>query len=512
MKLRTLLFFLLSSMVPAAAQQMTHFTQFLLNPYLLNPSYAGIDGQPAMSLFYRNQWIGIDDAPTTAALSLHAPLTGRVGGGVTIASESLGFFRRSTVLFSASYHVPLADETWLRFGLSGGGNWNTVDMQKLGNVQDQALAGVLDQSASLAGNAGVSVRHRSLHFGIALPVLFSPSYLSTRSFSVEEVRPFETVTLHASNRVYFNNNNYVFEPFAVYHVRSDLPSQWELGGLLQLNHALWAGMSYRQQYGVSLMGGVKLKNQLAIGASYSIKQSGYEELNSPGFEINLTYLFGKPYRKAPVYSFVNAEKPRQRPANTPVAAAKPTTPAKPTDPSEVTVAEPVGTAESVESTAETEREDVAVHSDPPAVITVEGEDSGDEIEEAPIVKEDVVADADSVEPEVAAEPPARPLPVEEEIAMAEEIAMEVVKRGSHADELQIGHYVTAGAFVTRENAMRFAEGLRHLGFRADAGYSTQHGSWYVYVLRTHDPAYAESERKRLSRNFLLRDVSLLKVE
>src|SRR5690606_29046559 len=292
-------------------QPSTNFTQFFLNPYTLNPSYAGIDGQPALSLLYRNQWIGVDGAPTTAMLSLHAPLKDRVGGGIQLANESLGFFRHSKVLFSVAYHLPLQDETWLRFGLSAGGTWNTVDLRKLQNVNDQALANILDKSASLSGNAGISLRHRTLHVGVALPALFSPSYVTTRSFAVEEVKPFQSLVLHASNRFYFNANDYIFEPFAVYYINQGLPSQWELGGVLQLNHVVWTGVSYRQHYGISAMGGIKLKNTLALGASYSLKQTGYDEINSPGFEISIGYLFGKPYRKAPVYSFVNAVKPRQ---------------------------------------------------------------------------------------------------------------------------------------------------------------------------------------------------------
>src|SRR5690606_31889592 len=119
--------FVLLLQLSAAAQPSTNFTQFFLNPYTLNPSYAGIDGQPALSLLYRNQWIGVDGAPTTAMLSLHAPLKDRVGGGIQLANESLGFFRHSKDLFSVCYHLPLQDEACPRFGLFAAGTWSTVD-------------------------------------------------------------------------------------------------------------------------------------------------------------------------------------------------------------------------------------------------------------------------------------------------------------------------------------------------------------------------------------------------
>lgn len=308
------LFLLLNLAVihPSDGQDHTNFTQFYLNPYVLNSSYAGVDGQPAVSLIYRKQWMTIDGAPTITNVTLQAPLNKNLGAGLNITSDAKGFFNNTGMLFSMAYHVPIEDKTFLRFGLSAGGSWNTVDMKKLEAVNDPALVGILDNHASLAGNAGASFHHKTFNFGIALPAIFSPAYISEDALSIKEIKPFQALILHASNRFYFNDDKNIFEPYGVYRLNTGLPAQFELAGIFHLNHILWAGASYKEDFGVSALGGVKLKHMLAIGASYSIQQRGYDELNSPSFEVGLNYLFGPRKRGVPVYSFVNSVKVKEK--------------------------------------------------------------------------------------------------------------------------------------------------------------------------------------------------------
>ena len=318
-KRSSILFAFLTALIPSVggAQDQGNFAQFYLNPYLLNPSYAGLDGQPSASLVYRKQWMTIDGAPTITNLSLQAPLNTRVGAGVNINNDSKGFYNNSTLLFSVAYHVPVQEHSFVRFGLSAGGSWNTVDMKKLEAVNDPALSNVLEKNASLAGNAGISFHHRTFNFGISLPAIFSPAYVSEDAFNVKEVKPFQALVVHATNRFYFNDNKNIFEPYLLYHINTGLPKQFEFAGIVHVNHLVWVGGSYKQFYGISGLGGIKLKNALALGASYSIAQSGVDELNSPSFEVSVNYLFGDKKRNAPVYSFVNAVKPKEKAQNGP---------------------------------------------------------------------------------------------------------------------------------------------------------------------------------------------------
>lgn len=88
---------------------------------------------------------------------------------------------------------------------------------------------------------------------------------------------------------------------------------------------------------------------------------------------------------------------------------------------------------------------------------------------------------------------------------------EFVKRGSHAEEMDIGDYVIVGVFKTGANANHFAEGLQKLGFTADNGHLSEKGLWYVYIAQTDDINKAKAERDKYRKMKIFRDAWLLTV-
>ena len=67
-----LMFFL--SPAFAKAQQKPHYTQYLMNQYILNPAITGIENYTDVKLSHRHQWVGINDAPVTTYFTIHGPL------------------------------------------------------------------------------------------------------------------------------------------------------------------------------------------------------------------------------------------------------------------------------------------------------------------------------------------------------------------------------------------------------------------------------------------------------
>lgn len=99
-----------------------------------------------------------------------------------------------------------------------------------------------------------------------------------------------------------------------------------------------------------------------------------------------------------------------------------------------------------------------------------------------------------------------------EVELLAEVRHEIVKRGSHPQELPAAEYVVVGAFKSAANAQRFSSGLHNLNYKTHLGYLTATELWYVYILKTGLPNKARSEQQRLSKVFLLRDAWLLTVE
>src|SRR3954471_12637357 len=66
--------YIMVACIQAQAQQKPHYTQYILNQYILNPALTGIENYTDIKVSHRQQWAGIDGAPVTTYLTAHTPL------------------------------------------------------------------------------------------------------------------------------------------------------------------------------------------------------------------------------------------------------------------------------------------------------------------------------------------------------------------------------------------------------------------------------------------------------
>lgn len=503
----------------ATAQDQTNFSHFYLNPYLFNPSYAGIDGQSAISILYRRQWMDVDGGPAIANFTLQTPVSPRVSFGLSLTNDVRGLLNNSSALVTFGYNIPLAKQAFIRFGLSGGGTWNTVDMNKLEALNgDPALGNILENNAALSGNAGISFHIKTFQFGASMPTMFSPSYMSQDAFNITEIKPFQSIIVNASNRFYFGEDKHVFEPYALYRINADLPPQFEFAGILHLNHLVWLGGSYKQDFGISALGGLKLKNTFAIGASYSIQNSGINELNSPSFEISLNLLIGKRKKDAPLYSFVNTvkekeKKPLRKSASQLIAEkrkAEEEARKKKLAEDAKKKKEEDEAKQRAEALAQKTREEEAQRAkeQEAEAARIQAEEAARvQAEEAKRAAEAEVAKSNPTpQTEPQETPPANNVP-----AVVDNGRHETFRRGAHSKELGTGDYIIAGVFSSEANAIRYGNGLKQLGYQASHGHLTVKQLWYVYVLKTDDIELARRERDRYRKLRMFKDAWLLTI-
>ncbi len=517
-----ILFFLALFINLTYAQDTGNFTQFFFNPYSINPSFAGIDGRGAIFLAYRKQWAGIEGAPTVSNFSFHAPLNSGVSIGIGATNDKRGIVSNSGLLFTMAYSVSLGESKYIRFGLSGGGAWNTIDLQKLQSIgSDPAIANMLSQNASILGNAGISIHLKSFHLGVAMPNLFAPSYISKDAFTITEIKPSDAFIVHASNRFYFGDGKHVFEPYAVYRINNGLPTQYEVAGVLHLNHVIWLGGSLKQQFGISAFGGIKLNKSLAIGGSYSLKNTGINELNFSSYEVQLSYLGGAPKTKnknksktqhLSSYSFVDTEIKKltakekrqeelakkaaeEKKAKEALAKKK----AEEQKAQEALVKKQDEDKKAQEALAKKEEDEKKA-----LALKEEGQRKTQEEELQRKAAEEAKRQAElvQVKPDEIIEKPVEVVPRpryshKEEINIDENDFVESVSHGSHAQELAPGNYVVAGVFGFEEEAKNMVKKLKdENGVNTKYGYISEKGLWYVYPFNGQDIDVARTERDK----------------
>ena len=80
--LKLILLFLLLGGSRLVAQQLPQYTQYMYNTSTINPAYVNEDNRMDATLSYRAQWIGIDGAPETKALTVSGIINNRIGLGI----------------------------------------------------------------------------------------------------------------------------------------------------------------------------------------------------------------------------------------------------------------------------------------------------------------------------------------------------------------------------------------------------------------------------------------------
>ena len=103
------------------SQQEPQSSQFMINPFIVNPAYSSVEDLAHFQLGYRKQWEGIDNTPSTSYLSFHAPINkprwARThpgdfhdwhGTGGVIIRDNIGAFNFTRIQANYSYNLGLS--------------------------------------------------------------------------------------------------------------------------------------------------------------------------------------------------------------------------------------------------------------------------------------------------------------------------------------------------------------------------------------------------------------------
>ncbi len=111
-----------------SAQTDLQFSQYMFNYLYINPAYAGYKEQVNATTFFRAQYLGFKGAPTTASVSVDAPVfSDNMGLGLQVNSDQIGIQNTLTANFAYSYRVAVGEDARLCFGLMGGISQFTSD-------------------------------------------------------------------------------------------------------------------------------------------------------------------------------------------------------------------------------------------------------------------------------------------------------------------------------------------------------------------------------------------------
>ena len=319
------------------AQQRPHYTQYVLNNFILNPALSGIENYVDLKLSTRDQWSGLNGAPRTSYLSIHGPIgksdyrtsstsfqvpgenpRGRYywenytaaephhGIGFSVINDKTGSYNRFTSTVSYAYHIGLSPTTNLSAGFAAGISKVSIDR----TMHDFNGTGDPIDPATGSAISGELFKIR--------PDLSAGLYLYSRDFfiglAVQQVIPqklqfvddaaFETtgklvphIFLNAGYRFLLTDDINAIPSIMVKYISASSKNDFqpEANVKFQYRDLMWVGGSYRHQDGYAAMLGLNISNTFNIGYAYDFTTTNLNTVSRGTHELMIGFLLGNKF-------------------------------------------------------------------------------------------------------------------------------------------------------------------------------------------------------------------------
>ncbi|NMD00339.1 MAG: type IX secretion system membrane protein PorP/SprF [Bacteroidales bacterium] len=274
--------------IASTAQQLPLYSQYMMNAFLLNPAIAGSVDYFPVRLTARQQWVGINDAPSTQALSAHYLFEyQKLGVGGYIFNDQFGPMSRIGIQACASYHIPLSGiSSKLGIGLALKGFQFKFDESKLKAIDDADPALSYSTITKFVPDADFGLYlYNDKYFGgvsatqlIELNIDFGDSSVDKNSI----IRHY-----YAMGGYKFTlSDDFDLEPSLLFKGTLQTPWQLDFNVKGYYKRMYWLGVSYRSSKDIVAMLGIKIKKYY-LGYAFDYTMSNIKRYTSGSHEILL---------------------------------------------------------------------------------------------------------------------------------------------------------------------------------------------------------------------------------
>lgn len=303
--------------VRANAQQQPQYTQYILNPLLINPAVSGIENYTDVKTGYRSQWTGLQGAPVTSYFTITTPLGrdfidgdalqmpsdadnpfGRSyvrsyrasephhGIGLTLFTDKAGPIRQTNIDASYAYHIGLSPDINLSAGVSAGiknYSLNTSEIT-LETALDPAIYGGNTSQIKPDVNAGIWAYSATYFLGASVQQLLDQtiSFASSSAYNQGKTVPHFYFT---GGVKLFLSDDVMVMPSIMYKIVRPAQNTIDLNVKMAFREHFWIGGSYRQDDAVAGMMGFTINSFLSLGYSYDYTTSNLNSVSSGTHEI-----------------------------------------------------------------------------------------------------------------------------------------------------------------------------------------------------------------------------------
>lgn len=283
---------LLFSSVCVQAQQGVQFTQYMFNPIIVNPAYAGADEALKLTLVNRSQWTSVQGAPVTQGLYANSLFARqRVGVGLSIVNDKIGVHRNQDLRGLLAYRLPVGNGAIFSFGMQGGLSVSRSDYASLNTAatsMDPRWAANGVSKTSLTLGTGLYYQSKKFHLGVSVPSLLPQTMSLNDTLSIKWSRM--NYLLYAKYVIALGESMRL-EPGILLKYYPGTPLSFDVNTCLVIRNALTLGLSYRKEESIDFLLRAQLTRQLEFGYSYDHVIGEVANVARGTHEISVSYLF-----------------------------------------------------------------------------------------------------------------------------------------------------------------------------------------------------------------------------
>ncbi len=268
-------------------QQDPIYAQYLNNPMIINPAYAGSNNMFNASIQYRTQWAGLAGNPTTVNFNSHMSVyQNKVGLGIQVIQDKLGDTKNTEFNTLYSYKIKLRDAT-LSFGMQAGFIRYTNDPLALAIRDPGDPAFTTSSETKFNTGAGLLLKNDRYMIGLSVPRLL-PATISQGG---------QTIQLYTQNYylfgsyVFFLSEGVRFKPSVLLRGTKGSPYSADLNASFNFKELYTAGVFTRNFQTYGLLAQIMVKG-FRFGYVFELPGSKASSLNFTSHELTLGISMG----------------------------------------------------------------------------------------------------------------------------------------------------------------------------------------------------------------------------
>jgi type IX secretion system PorP/SprF family membrane protein len=278
------------------SQQDAQYTQYMYNMSVVNPAYTtGNIGVINLGALHRTQWVGVDGAPKSSNIFVHAPINEKIEVGFSLVNDNIGdVVKENNLYVDIAYKLNFEENGSLSFGLKTGVtffdvNFNGFELESGDVFTDPDFAENINESYFNMG-AGIYYNTDNYYIGLSIPNILDAKHLDRDNGKYQGTE--QAHTFLTGGYVFEINELFKLKPAFMAKAVKGAPISLDLTANVLYNNKVEFGVGYRLEDAFSGMVNFKATPELRIGYAYDHTISNLGPFSSGSHEIFILYDLG----------------------------------------------------------------------------------------------------------------------------------------------------------------------------------------------------------------------------